>query len=193
MERYEEREKRRDERAVRQAKMDEWQAGGVAAKAPKPEKVADAHKDGRLFKIFHEKEDFEKTLKDDLKLAARNSVHRRNRSPDDGFQLVGDRRKNVMKVALPSDNESSEAEENLSVSEMMQECKNNAMRIHLEQEKLARREKRKQARDEAERKDKRRADKHGHERHERRPPGEERKRKHRPQQAEDLDVGEMLF
>lgn len=74
LERYEEREKRREERAVRQAKMDEWQGGGAPAeKAPKPDKDDLMHKDGRLFKIYHEKEDFDKTLKDDLKIAAKNS------------------------------------------------------------------------------------------------------------------------
>ena len=45
----------------------------------------DENEDGRLFKIYHEKEDFERTLKEDLKVAAKNSTHRRNRSPDDGF------------------------------------------------------------------------------------------------------------
>ena len=56
----------------------------------------------------------------------------------------------MCRVAEPSDNESSDAEQELEVSEMMQECKNNAMRIHLEQEKMLRREKRRKARDEAE-------------------------------------------
>ena len=68
-----------------------------------------------------------------MRKAAKSSIQKRNRSPDDGWELVGDRRKNVVnKDDTESDEESSESEKELCVSEMMQECAENAMKIHEE-------------------------------------------------------------
>ena len=132
--------KRREERKVRQEKMDEWGLDkNEVAKKDKEKKKEEKNQydDGRLFKIYHEEKDDTtlRTLKDDLRLAAKHSAHKRNRSPDDGFQLVGDRRKNVNVIAAEDSDASSDAEKELSVTEMMEECKNNAMRIHKEQER----------------------------------------------------------
>ena len=69
-----------------------------------------------------------------------NSTHKRNRSPDDGFQLVGDRRHNVGKVAEVAQLESSsEEDDDLDISEMVSVAKKNAMAIHVQNEKRQKR------------------------------------------------------
>lgn len=71
-------------------------------------------------------------MKEDLRIAAKNNTQKRNRSPDDGFQLVGDRRKNVNKVAAEDSDESSEAEDR-SVTNLLSEAKRNAAALYEEE------------------------------------------------------------
>lgn len=68
-----------------------------------------------------------------------NSTHKRNRSPDDGFQLVGDRRRNISKVADVQES-SSEEDCDLNVSEMCDKATKNAYGIHKEEESIVRKE-----------------------------------------------------
>lgn len=84
------------------------------------------------------------TVKDDLRKAALTSTHKRNRSPDDGFQLVGDRRRNVGKIAQPVET-SSDDENDLNISEMCTIAQKNAYELHKEHEKRQRREQKRAA------------------------------------------------
>merc|ERR1712060_790906 len=95
--------------------------------------------EARVFKIKQEREAKAKTVKDDLRAAAKNSTHKRNRAPDDGFQLVGDRRRNVCKVADLEESSSNE-EQDLNISEMCSIAKKNAYEIHKQQEKREQKE-----------------------------------------------------
>ena len=91
--------------------------------------------EARVFKIKHEREDKTKmTLQQDLKVAAKDAVYKRNRSPDDGFQLVGDRRRHVNQPT-PAEDESSPEEDELSISEMVAVAKKNAADLEDERKK----------------------------------------------------------
>ena len=179
--------------------MEDWgmdKAEKAKLDKAKREEEKKQYDDGRLFKIYHEKEgENERSLKDDLRIAAKKSAHKRNRSPDDGFQLVGDRRRNVNVIAPEDSDESSEGEKELSVTEMMEECKDNAMRIHKEQErrerKLAARERH---RGPEEGKERRRKERSGArpERRPKSPHGEERPKK-RPVEEPDYDAYQLEF
>ena len=143
LEKYEEREKRRDEKAVRQAKMDAWGMGDDKAKENLAPNTTTVY--GKFFKVHHDKKAPKDSMIADLKKAAKSSAVRKNRSPDDGWELVGDRRKNVIhKEDIDLYEESSASEQELCVSEMMQECAANAMKIYEEHERERKREKRRQ-------------------------------------------------
>ena len=77
-----------------------------------------------------------------MKAAAKNSTHKRNRSPDDGFQLVGDRRHNVGKTSEDMEEFGTSSDENqdLNISEMCSIAKKNAYEIHKKEQKQAARE-----------------------------------------------------
>merc|ERR1712226_1477230 len=104
---------------------------------PSKEQIDQARKriEARVFKIKQEREAEESSIRDDLKAAAKNSTHKRNRSPDDGFQLVGDRRRNVGKVAeVDAEATSSDEDQDLNISEMCSIAKKNAYELHKEEQ-----------------------------------------------------------
>ena len=140
-ERLAEKEKKRESKAVREAKMNEWNNEKPEPKPkeqPSKANVDEARKriDARVFKIKQERDAEASSIREDLKVAAKNSTHKRNRSPDDGFQLVGDRRHNVSKVAEEELGASSSDEaQDLNISEMCSIAKKNAYEIHKDEQK----------------------------------------------------------
>jgi len=103
----------------------------IAARKARMVDEAKKRIDARVYKIKHEREATAESLKEDLRIAAKSSIQKRNRSPDDGFQLVGDRRKNVNKVAVEEDSESTEGEDR-SVTNLLSEAKRNAAALYEE-------------------------------------------------------------
>lgn len=105
-----------------------------------PAKVEDAKAriEARVFKIKQEREAKNRTLEDDLKLAVKEAEHKRNRSPDDGFVLVGDRRTNVSKKTQPVEesDESSDGDglNDQSVGDMISQAKKNADKLFDQQQ-----------------------------------------------------------
>ena len=153
-ERLAEKEKNRERKAVREAKMDEWNNEQEAKKkeGPTKEQIDAARKriDARVFKIRQTREAKAKSIKEDLREAAQNSSHKRNRSPDDGFQLVGDRRHNICKVADVEQESSSDEEQDLNISEICSIAKKNALDIHKTEERRQKKEQMKASRKEEE-------------------------------------------
>lgn len=123
--------------------MDAWGMGDGKSKENQAPNTTTAY--GKFFKVHHDKKAPKDSMIADLKKAAKTSAVRKNRSPDDGWELVGDRRKNVInKENIELDDESSASEQELCVSEMMQECAANAMKIYEEEAREKKREKRRQ-------------------------------------------------
>merc|ERR1712060_91060 len=126
-----EKEKARDHKKVRDAKMAEW--NGEEAPAERPLVLAKSRSELKtksilIFKIKHEKVK-KRTVRDDLRIAAKKSTHKRNRTPDDEYVLVGDRC-NHHNLLLDDSSDDNETE----MSEIIEICKKNAADLY-DQEK----------------------------------------------------------
>ena len=132
-----------------------------------------------------------RSLQQDLKVAAKDAAYKRNRSPDDGFQLVGDRRKHVNQPT-PNDDESSPEEDELSISQMVDAAKKNAAELHDQMKEREKLEKKKE-KERAEREERKAEKERKKEKKERKEKKEKGKYLEEQQDTPQVDATELLF